>query len=296
MRPLQDTLLGWRSILFVPANVPKFVEKATQRGADAILLDLEDAIAPDQKHAAREILPGAIAAVSEGRSDVGVRINRPLGLAIRDIEVAVEPAVSFLALPKVESAEHVRLLEEAVEDVERTKGIEPGRTRFLVNIESASAYFQMLQIASAHPRVVAMALGSEDFSSSCGFEPSGESLFGPKQAALIAARAAGIQPVGFLGSVANVGDIESFRQVIRRSRQFGFTCGYAVHPTQVAVLNEEFSPSSSEIKDARALVEAADAHSAGAFSFKGMMVDKPIIERARAILHRADHVARMSAR
>lgn len=286
---------AWRSVLFVPANVEKFVAKATERGADAILLDLEDAVAPGDKDAARAALPGAVATASRGSADVGVRINRPLDLAVRDIEAAVRPGVSFLALTKVENAAHVQLLAELVAEMEQRAAMAPGSVRFIVNVESAAAFFRLDEIARAHPRVIALALGSEDFSSSCEFEPSGEALFMPKQMAQIAARGAGILPIGFIGSVANFSDLDTFRGVLRRSRALGFTCGYAIHPSQVAILNEEFAPTEEEIGYARDLVAASARNAAGAFPFRGQMIDKPIIERAQHLLARADRLKTRSA-
>jgi citrate lyase subunit beta/citryl-CoA lyase len=273
--------------MFVPANIEKFVAKATDRGADAILLDLEDSIAPAEKEAARAALPAAIEVVRKGTADVGVRVNRPLDLAVPDIEAAVRPGVSFLGLPKIENAAHVRLLAELVADLEARQGMPDGTVRFLVYIESAAAFFRMEEVAHAHPRVVALTLGSEDFASSGGFEPSAEALFMPKQMSLLAARAAGILSVGFLGTVANFTDLGTFREILRRSRRLGFTCGFAIHPAQVAVLNEEFMPSADEIAYARDLIAAADAAPNGAFSFRGKMVDRPIVIRAQALVDRA---------
>lgn len=282
----------WRSILFVPANVERFVNKAIERGADALLIDLEDAIAPADKEAARAALPNAIETLSKGTADVGVRINRPLDLAVRDLEAAVRPGVSFLGLPKVENAAQVQLLAEFVDELEQRQGMENGTIRFLAYVESASAFFRLEEIATAHPRVVALTLGSEDFASSAGFEPTAEALLMPKQLGLLAARAAGIHPVGFLGSVANISDMHSFRDVLRRSRKLGFACGFAVHPAQVTVLNEEFMPSTEEIEYARDLMAAAAAAPDGAFSFRGKMVDRPIVTRARELVERAARLMR----
>jgi citrate lyase subunit beta/citryl-CoA lyase len=285
-------------VLYVPVNVERFVAKAIGRGADAILLDLEDSIPPAEKAATRTALPSAIEIVRQGTADIGVRINRPLDLAVRDIEVAVRPGVQFLALPKVESADHICLLAELVDEMEIRNGVEPGTIGFLALVESASALLRLEEIARAHERMMVLTVGSEDLATDCEFEPTAESLLLPKQLGLVAARAAGLVPLGFIGSVAGFADEEAFRATIRRSRALGFTCGFAIHPSQVRILNEEFAPSATEVEHARELLKAnaeAAARDAGAFTFRGKMVDKPIVERAQRLVARAAAIAARGA-
>ena len=116
----------WRSLLYVPAHVERFVEKAHERGADCIQIDLEDSVPASEKERARALVEGAAARVRRGGADVVVRVNRPLSLAVRDLEAAVGPDVDGFTLPKVESAEHVRLLDEHISDVEVRRGITVG--------------------------------------------------------------------------------------------------------------------------------------------------------------------------
>ena len=281
---------AWRSILFVPTNVDRFVDKAHTRGADALLLDLEDAIAPADKESARKALDGAIARLARGRSDIGVRINRPLDLAVRDIEAAVQPRVAFLAITKVAGAQHIRLLSELVGELEQRRGLPLGGIRFFANVETAGAFHAMPEIARAE-RVAALGIGGEDFALSLGIEPSVEAMTMPKQHVVIAARAAGIIPLGLVGSIANFSDLEAYRSVVRRSRALGFEGASAIHPDQVRILNEEFTPAEAEVARARALLAAARAATQGAFAFEGRMVDKPIIERAALLIRRADAIA-----
>src|SRR5215468_669718 len=127
---------AWRSLLFVPVLSERFLSKAHTRGADAIILDLEDSILPTHKDAARAALPAAVPRVAQGGADVVVRINRPLDLAVADIAASVMPAVAALMLPKVMGPEHVRLLAELVAAREEALGMPIGHTRFLVLIES----------------------------------------------------------------------------------------------------------------------------------------------------------------
>src|SRR5580700_2303594 len=119
----------WRSMLFVPVTQRRFVEGAARRGADAIILDLEDGVAASEKERVRRLVPEAAEIVSRGGADVVVRLNRPLRMTVRDIEASVGPGVLALALPKTDSAEHVRLLAEIVDEVEAERGVAPGATR-----------------------------------------------------------------------------------------------------------------------------------------------------------------------
>ena len=282
----------WRSMLFVPVTVRKFVDGAAKRGADAIILDLEDSVPAAEKPRARSLLQEAAEIVARGGADVVVRINRPLRMAIADIEAAVSPRVAALALPKIESAEHLCLLAEVIDEVESERGMALGTTKLVAMVETASAFFRMAEIARAHPRLIAMTLGAEDFALSVGMVPEAEGLFYPKQQMIIAARAAGIMPMGFLGTVADFRDIEAFRATLKRSRRLGFMGASVIHPAQVPILNEEFAPAAEEVAHADRVVAAYDkatAEGVGAIVVDGRMIDVPVVERAQALLarHRA---------
>jgi citrate lyase subunit beta/citryl-CoA lyase len=289
---LRTDLPVWRSLLFVPVIARKFVDGAASRGADAIILDLEDSVPPGEKPRARTLLQEAAEIVSRGGADVLVRINRPLRLAIPDIEATVSPRVQALALPKVESANHLRLLAEAIDEIEAERGMTIGATKLLAMVETAEAFFEMPEIARAHPRVVAMTLGAEDFALSVGMLPEAEGLLFPKQQMIIAARSAGILPLGFLGTVADFRDLAAFRATIQRSRRLGFLGAACIHPSQVAILNEEYAPQPGDVAHAERVVtayEKATAEGVGAIMVDGRMIDVPVVERALALLarHRA---------
>ncbi len=289
----------WRSMLFVPVNVRKYVEKAHTRGADAIILDLEDSIAPGDKEAARSLVAEAAQACARGGADILVRINRPLELAVRDIEAVVSPDIKGLLLPKIDSASHVRLLAELVETVERRRGMPAGSTKFSAMIETAEAFPRMWEIAAAHPRVVAMSLGSEDFALSTGSEPDPDVLLYPKQQVVIAARAAGILPMGTIGTVATYQDLDGYREVVRRSRRFGFQGSACIHPQIVPILNEGFSPTAEEVASAERIVaafERATAEGRGSIEVDGKMIDIPIVERAQRLIDTARRIAARTQR
>lgn len=280
----------WRSLLYVPVNVPKFVASAADRGADGIILDLEDAVAPAQKPAARGMVADAVKQVSRRGADVLVRVNRPWRLLVPDLEAAVIPGVAALKLPKIESAEHVQAIAEIVDELEIERGIAPGTVRFIPMVETASGFFRTEAIARAHPRVVGITIGAEDLALSVGMLPEAEGLFYPKQQSIFAARAAGILPLGFIGTVADYKDPEKFRATIQRSRKLGFLGAACIHPLQVPILNEEYAPSEAEISTAERMVAAYDAAMAagkGAVEFEGRMIDIPVVDRAKGVLARA---------
>ena len=292
---MREDLPVWRSLMFVPVNVEKFVKTGADRGADGIILDLEDAVAPSQKEHARTLIADAIPHVSRKGADVLVRINRPWRMMVRDIEAAVIPGVSALVLTKVDSAEHVLAVAEMVDELEVERNLPPGGVKFAVLVESTRGFFRMEEIARCHPRIVSMSLGSEDFAADAGMQSEPEGLFYPKQQMLFAARAAGIMPMGFVGSIADFRDQEAFRAIVRRSRRLGFVGASAIHPLQISVLNEEFSPQPAEVERAGRMVAAYDeayVQGLGAVQFEGAMIDVPVVERARPILKRAEAIGR----
>jgi citrate lyase subunit beta/citryl-CoA lyase len=284
----------WRSLLFVPVTQHRFVDGAARRGADAIILDLEDSVAASEKERARTLVPEAAEIVSRGGADVVVRLNRPLRMTVRDLEAVIGPGVQAVALPKAESADHVRLVAEIINELEAERGIPLGTTKMLAMVETASAFFHIADIARAHPRLVALNLGAEDFALSAGMLPEAEGLFMPKQVCVFAARGAGIMPLGFVGTVAEFHDLEGFRETVRRSRRIGFVGASVIHPSQVAILNEEFRPSAAEVDHAARVVAAYDkalAEGIGAVTVDGKMIDVPIVERAKLLLEREAAIA-----
>ena len=277
----------WRSALYVPANVPRFIDGAHRRGADAIIVDLEDSVPIAERPAARRDLIATAENVARGGADVIVRINRPWRQAMLDLEAAISPRVTALAVTKVDSADHIRLVSEVVGELEAERGMTVGSTKFTAMIETADAWFHMPEIAKADSRIVALTLGGEDFALSVGMLPTAEGLFMPKQQLAIAARAAGILPLGFIGTVADYKDLDAFSETIRRSRRLGFRGASVIHPAQVPILNEEFAPSADEVASARKIVaayEEAVAAGRGSISVDGKMVDVPVVLRAQEVL------------
>ncbi|PZW39273.1 citrate lyase subunit beta/citryl-CoA lyase [Humitalea rosea] len=285
----------WRSGLFVPVNVERFLAKASSRGADTIQLDLEDSIAPGDKPDARRKVEAAVARIrAEGRSDVLVRINQPLEDAVRDLEVAVIPGVDAIMVTKVEGPDHLRLLDELVSRLEQKREMPAGGIRFLALIEAPGPLAQAHAIARSTPRLLGMSLGAEDYATAIGGEPTEDVLLMPKQQILQAATAAGLMPMGTIGTVADYSDIAAYLRVVRRSASFGFVGASAIHPAQVPALNEGFSPSAEAVAKAEKIVamdREAAAEGRGSFALDGKMIDIPIVQRAQALLVRARAIA-----
>jgi citrate lyase subunit beta/citryl-CoA lyase len=287
----------WRSMLFVPAHVEKFVAAAHTRDADAYLLDLEDSVPLAQKAAARAGLAAAAAAVSKSGAAALARINSDATLADDDLSAAVIPGIRALMIPKVESGEEIRKLDARIGELEQQRGMTPGHTLLIAQIEHVRTLPRMDEIATSSPRLLGMILGSEDFSVSAGMEPTPETLYGPNQQMLFACRRAGILPFGFPGSISVFRDLDLFRQIIRRAREMGFVGSYAIHPHQVTVMNELFVPPAEDVEHAHELLAAdaaARAQGRGAFEFRGRMVDPPVVARAAEILRRHAAVTRTS--
>src|SRR6266850_7257570 len=279
----------WRSLLYVPVNVEKYVDKAHTRGADCILLDLEDSVPAHEKDNARRLVTEAARRVRRGGADVAVRINRPDSMAPRDLEAAVCSEVNAIAVTKVDDAAHLKRLDEIVSKLESKRGLKAGHTRFIAMIETPAAFFRMPEIATAVERNAAMDIGGEDFALENGMEPTEEALLMPKQQMIFAARAAGLMPLGFLASVAAFGDWEAFGRMVRRSRQFGFMGAGCIHPGQVPIVNREYSPAAEEAAYARRIVRENAQHEAAgraSWSLDGKIIDVPVVLRAQRLLAR----------
>lgn len=284
----------WRSLLYVPVNVPRFVDKAHTRGADGIILDVEDSVPPSQKDEARLMIQDAAARIAQTGTDVLVRINRPIEIAVRDIEASIGPDVTALLLPKVRDAGHVQLLAELVDELELARGMNVGHTRLIAMVETADAFFHLHAIAKSSPRLASLVLGGEDFALDVGFVPDPVVYQYPKQQALIAARAAGLAPMGLIGTVADFDDNDAFLAVVRNSARFGFEGASCIHPKNVPMLNLGFSPDPEQVTYARRIVEEDAKHAAagrGSWELDGKMVDIPIVERANRLIARAERIA-----
>lgn len=292
----ESALPVWRSMLFLPAHVEKFVAKAHTRGADACILDLEDSVPQSEKTIARSMIAAAALQISRHGVGVLVRVNNDAEtdpaapLLTADITEAVRPGVSALVIPKVNDAALLQRVTALVSQAESDQSLAPGSVSLIAQIEDVRALTKLDEIACASKTLLGMSLGSEDFSASVGMQPTPEALYQPNQMVVFACRRANILPFGFPSSIADYSDEAAFRGSVKKAMEMGFVGAFCIHPSQARILNEGFSPSAEAIADAEDLLAAlvtAEAEGRGAFSFKGKMIDPPVISRAQELLRRA---------
>ena len=279
-----EQLEACRSLLFVPANEQRFIAKAHERGAGAIILDLEDAISPDQKEAARSNVPRAAAELrGNGIAHVLVRINA--GNA-DDIDAAVSRDVDALVVPKVDTVDDLVWADTALSTAERRNGLPDGHTSLLVLVETPAAVLNTGSLA-AHKRVAALILGSEDLALALGVEPAPEALAYAASSVVFAARGHQKVPLGVPGSLAAIVDTGRFAQTVQHARQLGMAGTVCIHPKQVEVVSAAFAATPEAYAQAQRILaafEEAQRAGKGAVMFEGKMLDLPIVERARRIV------------
>jgi citrate lyase subunit beta / citryl-CoA lyase len=279
-----------RSKLFVPASRPELFEKALASAADALSFDLEDAVAPSQKPQARAHLVAFLRGLppATGKTIV-VRVNAP-GTAEFDADVAALGSlpIDIVNLPMTEDADAVV---EAIARIERNAAVAPP-VKFLLNIETPKGLRKAADLAAAHPRVMGLQIGYADL-----LEPNGiarndrDALAYIRLAVRLAAAEAGI--AAYDGAFAAVKDAEGYRAECIAAKRHGFAGKSCIHPSQIATANEVFMPDTDEIAWARKVVAAAvdaDARGIGAYLVDGHMIDKPFVERARAVVALADRL------
>lgn len=279
-----------RSLLYVPGSNARFIEKAHARGADAIIIDLEDAVAVAQKTEARHALGESVPLAGKAGTPVFVRINNTPDRLMADAEAACRAGAFGLYVPKVENSTLLHELAAALEPVEAEIGRKP--IALVPLVETAAGVLAAAEIARG-PRVLALSGGGEDLATSMGAKPMPQVLALPKQLIHLAAKAAGVLSFGLLRTVADYADLDGMRSAANEARMFGFDGASCIHPSVVPILNEAFSPSAKEIEWARKVL-AADAAAVGeglgAHTVDGIFVDAPIATRARAILELAETI------
>ena len=285
--PLLSTL---RSVLFVPGSRPELVPKATAAGADALVLDLEDSVPAEGKDLAR-IHIAAVLAESAARFTL-VRCNHPcLGALEKDLSVLAPHAAQAVMLPKVESPKDLEAIDAQLSLFEKDAALSQYAISILVVIETSVGLRALYDILRSTPRVRGAGLATAeegDFMLDIGgqWTPSGEALTYARGKFVCDARAA--QATWILdGAFMNLRDQSALAAEARIARTHGFSGKVAVHPRQVATINETFSPTAAEIERASRLLEAfrkAEAHGRGALEFRGMMVDYANVRWAERIL------------
>jgi citrate lyase subunit beta / citryl-CoA lyase len=281
-----------RSLLFVPGDSERKFARARDCGADALILDLEDSVAPAEKPAARAHVAGLIRPDPQRSWLCTVRINAlDSALALDDLAAVVKPGLDALVLPKANGAADLERAGHYLDALEARAGMALGSVRLaIVATETPKAMFALSSYAPAHPRLIALTWGAEDLSAALGAtdhkEPDGTWTF-PYQLArancLFAASAAEVAPVDTL--YADFRDSGGLERDCRGSRRDGFVGRLAIHPDQVAVINRAYAPSEAEIAHAQRIVAAFEANpGAGALGVDGKMVDLPHLKAALKVL------------
>lgn len=272
----------FKSLLFVPASRLDLAENAHQRGADAIILDLEDGIAEVDRPASRETLGALLNNLRNKGTEVLLRINSLDDGGALDIEALPNTCTPPLLIPKVTEPEQLL----AIEKCWLSSGNELSALQLLPMIECPVGLFRAEKIATATNSVSALVFGSEDFAAQAGLSTEIEALAMPAQWVALAAAAASIPAYGLPGSLGNYHNMELFEATLRRAKTIGYSGSLCVHPKQVLLANSIFSPSDKEIKWAEAVIDQAG--SGGATGGTVGMVDAPILARANAILANAE--------
>lgn len=273
-----------RSMLFIPGNNPGMLQNGGVFGADSVILDLEDAVAPTEKDAARRLVSMALIHADFGKSEKVVRIN-PLDCnGSVDIAAIVPCRPDAILLPKAQTAAEIRDVAAQIAAAE-AEGQEP--VKIIALIETPRGLANALEIAEAHPRVVGLALGAEDYTAGLGATRSkeGGEILTARMLLVNAASAAGIDVIDT--PFTDAADDEGVAEDSVLARKLGFKGKLAINPRQVDVIHEAFSPSSKEIGWAERVIEAlaqAEAQGSGVCSVDGKMVDAPIANRARRTL------------
>jgi citrate lyase subunit beta / citryl-CoA lyase len=290
-----------RSSLILPVNVPRFVEKAYARGADAIVLDLEDSVPTQEKASARKLVQGSLAVAGRGGAEVLVRVNNDPGLLVDDIDAAVHPGLDGLSIPKAESAAQIEAIVVQIERLERARGVAPGHLRLSLAIETPRGFLALEEIARSSERIATMSIGVEDYCLELGVEPSadGFELLYPVAHLVTVCKVVGVQPTGLVGSIAGFRDLATFEGAAQRARQLGCEGAGCIHPDQVTVLNRVFTPDPGKVEHARRVVEAFEdgvRRGTASVNLDGKMVDVPVYKRAQVVLARARVVAETERR
>ncbi|KYH35768.1 citrate lyase subunit beta [Clostridium tepidiprofundi DSM 19306] len=277
-----------RTMMYIPGNNPGMIKDAHIYGADSIMFDLEDSVSLKEKDAARFMVYNALKTIDYEGTETVVRINgldTPFGRD--DLEAIVRAQPDIIRLPKTEKAEDVIEMDKLISEIEAKIGLEVGSTKIMAAIESAVGVINAYDIVTASPRLVAVAIGAEDFVTNMKTNRSldGIELLTARGQILLAARAAGVYALDTVFS--DVKNDEGFINEVKHIKQLGFDGKSVIHPNQVELVHKVYTPSEKEIqKSIRILkaIEEAEQKGSGVISLDGKMIDLPVVERARRVI------------
>ncbi len=294
-----DLLRSW---MFVPGHRQKMIDKALGLNVDAIMLDIEDGVAPAEKETARQQIAASLdqvyatlagsTAPRRGPARY-VRVNAVGHERMHaDFAAVIRPGLEGLVLPKVETPDQVKTVEQILARREPEVKIPPGSVRLLIAIESPRGLIHAQAIASASPRVIGLMFGAEDFGKELGLpvnrEAEAKDLIYARSALVMAGAAAHVQIID--GVWPNIQDAEGLQRYALQARRLGFTGMSLIHPGQIDAINAVFSPTKEEVAYAEQVVRAfeeAQARGDGSVALGGQLIDLPIVERARRTLEMA---------
>lgn len=282
-----------RSMLFLPGNSPNILLNANFLGSDSIILDLEDAVAPTEKDAARILVRNAITSLGYTK-EVIVRIN-PVESPYwqKDLREIIRVKPDMIMPTKVGCGADVKVVADFITQLEREYEMEEGGVKLIPLIETALGVENAYEIASADPRVTAIFLGGEDFTADmrCKRTKEGTEIFYARSRMVLAARAAGVDV--YDTPWTDVEDYDGLIEDAKFAKSLGFTGKSSISPRHIPFINEVFSPTEEEIQYARDVfdcIEKAKAEGKGVVSLRGKMIDAPIVARARQVLEAAEAI------
>lgn len=280
-----------RSLLFVPGDSRRKIEKALTLGADCICLDLEDGVAVSQKQAARDSIRQTLQTLDFGQSERMLRLNRfGSGLEADDFTQTIAGRPDSVLMPKVESAEAIHWLEARLAAAEQMRRWPLNQIEILAMIETARGVVNLKEIAEASPRLSALVFGAEDLAGDIGAvrTPEAWEVFYARSAVMTHAAAYGLQAIDMV--FVDYGDTEGLKREARQGAHMGYAGKQLIHPNQIQPVHEVFTPDEAAIAQARRIVEAHQQHQAtgvGAFALDGKMVDMPVVKAAEQVLAKA---------
>ena len=283
-----------RSLLFVPGNQPRMLERASGLKPDAFIPDMEDSVPADEKANAREVTASYLERLAANGTPVIPRVNSlDTGLLDDDLTAVVGEHIFGVSVGKIYTPEDIATISGKLEILERKIGIEVGSVRLVPWIETAMAIVKLYEICAASPRIVGVAFGAEDFTNDMGIErtESESETYFARNSIAVAARAADVLALDT--PYFSFRDPDGLRENALTAKQYGFKGKFAIHPAQIETINQTFSPSDAEIEHAKRVVEAfeeAERIGRGSTSLDGKVVDVPVVKRAQAVLELAESV------
>lgn len=282
-----------RSLLFMPADSRRKIEKGAGMDVDSIIMDLEDAIALSQKEIARQSAADALREVDFGRSEALVRINMiiPGWIYMQDIETTIDAKPDGYVLPKVETAEQITHISEILTEAEVRNGWDIGTIKLLAIIETAKGIVNLKEIVQADKRLETIIFGAEDLAGDIGAvrTTEGYEIFYARSAVVTHARAFGLQAIDTVYIDLTASD-EQLREETEYIAKMGYTGKLAIHPKQVNVIQDVFTPSDEQIDAAVRLISAFNqqqGQGVGVFEYEGKMIDMPMIRAALLVIEKA---------